>query len=75
MGGWGSSYLFFDFIRSWSEADTNAKEVLDVGAFSQAPRLRCLALRSVLSERAMDVRPGTGKDSGAASIGGGRSSA
>ena len=20
------SYLFFDFLRSWSEADTNAKE-------------------------------------------------
>jgi nucleoside-specific outer membrane channel protein Tsx len=27
VGGWGSSYLFVDFIRSWSAADTNAKEV------------------------------------------------
>jgi nucleoside-specific outer membrane channel protein Tsx len=24
---WGSSYLFVDILRSWSEADTNAKEV------------------------------------------------
>ena len=65
--GWGSSYLFVDVLRSWSEADSNAKDVY--GEWYPSVSLRNLAGKEPAEGFVRDVSATVGLNSGIRSTG------
>ena len=65
--GRGSSYLFIDFIRSWSAADTNAKEVY--GEWYPSLSLRKISGRNPSTGFVRDVSATLGLNGGVRSTG------
>lgn len=59
---WGSSYLFVDILRSWSDADANAKEVY--GEWYPSVSLRKLSGRTPSAGFLRDVSATVGLNSG-----------
>jgi nucleoside-specific outer membrane channel protein Tsx len=66
-GRWWSSYLFVDVLRSWSEADANAKEVY--GEWYSSLSLRALAGRGRSQGVLRDVGLTVGLNTGVRSTG------
>lgn len=64
---WGSSYLFVDVIRSWSDADANAKEVY--GEWYPSASLRHLVGKPPSQGFVQDVSATLGINSGVVSTG------
>lgn len=64
---WGSSYLFVDVIRSWSDADANAKEVY--GEWYPSASLRHLAGKEPSKGFLRDVSATLGVNAGVVSTG------
>jgi nucleoside-specific outer membrane channel protein Tsx len=64
---WGSSYLFVDILRSWSDADVNAKEVY--GEWYPSVSLRKLSRRKPSTGLLRDVSATLGLNSGVRSTG------
>ena len=64
---WGSSYLFVDVLRSWSEADANAKEVY--GEWFPSVSLRSLAGKEPSAGFLRDVSATLGVNTGVRSTG------
>ena len=66
-GGWWSSYLFVDVLRSWSEADANAKEVY--GEWYPSVSVRTLTGKAHSKNLLRDVSLTLGVNTGVRSTG------
>lgn len=66
-GRWWSSYLFVDVLRSWSDADANAKEVY--GEWYPSVSLRALAGKARSTAFVRDVSATIGLNTGVRSTG------